>query len=237
MRRAIMLLAKRIGIVLKLYRRSLLVRFGKERSRALATITAPLAPYWTAFQARLDRLTVKQQRIVAASSAVFLQLLAVLLLAIGLRVSTAVPSAEVTLSMGGELGTSAPAPKPPLIVPETPVITPPVIDIADTITSDETPTPGSPDVTMPAMAIAEAHALPALPDAMRNERVATVRLLIEVSEGGSISDAHVQSSCGNAALDQLAIEWVKAHWRYKPALRNGVPYGVETTAIVAFLRA
>ena len=57
---------------------------------------------------------------------------------------------------------------------------------------------------------------------------------LRVADDGTVSDAVVDSSSGSREIDTLAIAWVKAHWRYRPALRGGLPVVVTTTAIVPF---
>lgn len=167
------------------------------------------------------------------------QVFAFLFLAIGLRVTGAMPALESEVTIGGPFGSTTDAPKPPpFAIPDIPAVTPPIIEISDAITTDAVAsTTGSPNVTVPAQAIAEAHVFPLLPKTIRAAGTPLVRLLVFVNESGSVSDAKVQASSGIATLDQLAIDWVKTHWRYRPALRGGIPYAVETTAVVAFVRA
>ena len=56
-------------------------------------------------------------------------------------------------------------------------------------------------------------------------------LHISISATGDVTDASVTTSSGTDELDQAAIEWVKSHWRYKPAIHSGQP--VASTANVA----
>jgi protein TonB len=70
--------------------------------------------------------------------------------------------------------------------------------------------------------------------AVRLGKEGTVTLSISVSASGTVTDATVVKSSGNDELDQAAIQWVKSHWRYKPAIRNGQPAGGTVQANVRF---
>jgi len=47
-------------------------------------------------------------------------------------------------------------------------------------------------------------------------------------------NASVTQSSGFPALDESAVAWVMAHWKYKPAIRGGVPVTSQTQAAVKF---
>ena len=68
----------------------------------------------------------------------------------------------------------------------------------------------------------------------RNGVQGTVRLHIYVTAQGTVSNATVVSSSGNAELDSNAVSWVIAHWKYKPALASGTPVASETDANVVY---
>ncbi|MBL6854693.1 MAG: TonB family protein [Alphaproteobacteria bacterium] len=90
-------------------------------------------------------------------------------------------------------------------------------------------------MTVPAEAIGETHTAPTLSaDLTDIARKSTLRLRLRVAEDGSIKDASVDASTGSAQLDRIALAWVRAHWRYRPALRDGTPIAVTTTALVRF---
>jgi protein TonB len=59
--------------------------------------------------------------------------------------------------------------------------------------------------------------------ALRLGKEGTATLSVSVSASGTVTDATVVSSSGDDELDQAAVQWVKAHWKYKPAIRNGEP--------------
>lgn len=62
----------------------------------------------------------------------------------------------------------------------------------------------------------------------------TLRLRLLVLPDGSVFDAKVEKSTGEAEIDQLAIGWIRAEWRYLPAMVNGRPITAWTTVIVRF---
>jgi len=108
----------------------------------------------------------------------------------------------------------APPPRP------APVVTPPPPPAA----------PALPDTE--AVGIACTHTTPPYPPvAHRLGKEGTVSLHVAISAAGDVTEASVVSSSGNDELDQAAIEWVKSHWRYKPAIHSGQP--VASTAQVA----
>jgi protein TonB len=135
---------------------------------------------------------------------------------------------------------------PTLVTPGTPIPQPPKV------WEDSNPnTPYSPPTTsgngdtgttqtllptlMPARAIASTHTIPMYPPiAARLSEQGSVRLTLDIDEQGYVTDAAVIGSSGYSALDAAAIAWVKAHWRYAPALRDGVPIRSSTNAIVTF---
>jgi protein TonB len=141
----------------------------------------------------------------------------------------------------------APAPKVPVVMlPDTPVVQTapkPIIDI-----QPETPTgilgrpssmpqaPVGPTVADQAVAgIAATHTIPPYPPlARRLGEQGTVTLRLTISPQGVITGADVLKSSGYAELDQGAISWVMAHWKYKPAVQNGSPVASQTNAAVMF---
>lgn len=62
----------------------------------------------------------------------------------------------------------------------------------------------------------------------------SLRLRILVMPDGSVLAAEVAQSTGEAEIDHLAIEWVKADWRYQPASVNGRPIEAWMTVVVRF---
>lgn len=129
-------------------------------------------------------------------------------------------------------------PPPPAPVQQVQQATPP-----PRMTPPPQPTPITPPAPPPAPAIpdsgpagiASTHTTPPYPVlARRLGKEGTVTLSLSVSASGDVTGATVVSSSGNGDLDRAAIEWVKAHWRYKPAIRNGQPAAGTVQAAVRF---
>ncbi|HEY2034911.1 MAG TPA: energy transducer TonB [Rhizomicrobium sp.] len=79
------------------------------------------------------------------------------------------------------------------------------------------------------------HTTPPYPAvARRLDQQGTVVLSITVAADGSVSAAQVATSSGVPELDQAALDWVKAHWRYKPAMQGGAAVPSTTQAAVKF---
>jgi TonB family protein len=74
--------------------------------------------------------------------------------------------------------------------------------------------------------------LPALFRTLGNGISLIVRIFVQPD--GSISDAHVVKTSGDAKLDEVAIEYVKQNWRYIPASISGRPVEDWTTVLVPF---
>ncbi len=111
---------------------------------------------------------------------------------------------------------------------------PPIEIVAAALVESAAPPQGSPNVTRPAMAVADAHVFPQLPADLASHVRATVRLLLMLRSDGTVARAELSSTSGIAVLDQLAIQWVERHWRYLPALENGLAIPSATIAVVSF---
>ena len=75
------------------------------------------------------------------------------------------------------------------------------------------------------------HWLPRYPyEAWAKHVEGDVDVIVTISSGGDLLDAHVDRSSGNASLDAAALEAVR-HYRFRPATKAGEP--VEAQAIVA----
>lgn len=127
-----------------------------------------------------------------------------------------------------------PLPPPPvnptMTKPTTPVIPIPQIPVdsgnGGPILTAPTPSNGGSPSTLdsyaPASAIAATHTIPAYPALDRRlDHEGTVLLTVAIDTEGNVSDASVLKSSGFEGLDAAAVAWVKEHWRYKPATRNG----------------
>ena len=73
-----------------------------------------------------------------------------------------------------------------------------------------------------------------MPAGSQLESQASVQLILSVTETGTVSGAQIRGSSGFRVLDDIAVAWVKDHWRYRPAMLDGKPVAVTTLAIVIF---
>ena len=97
-----------------------------------------------------------------------------------------------------------------------------------------TTTPGSAVIAGP-IAIAATHTTPPYPaSSLRLGEQGTVRLALAIASDGRVMTATVERSSGSAALDQAAADWVRAHWRYRPAVKDGAAIAATTEADVRF---
>jgi len=135
-----------------------------------------------------------------------------------------------------------PPPHPPVAGPVVDDFVPPV---APPIDYDTPPPTGgtiivgiNPPTSGPSVAarsVAGMHTIPDYPQLSRrlNEE-GVVFLRLAISETGAVSDATVMKSSGHTRLDEAAVSWVKAHWRYHPAMQNGQPVASTTESQVKF---
>jgi protein TonB len=144
--------------------------------------------------------------------------------------------------------TAHPTPPPPInptmAKPTTTNIPAPWIPIDHGAASGPTITGPTPDGgTMPltpetyaaASAIAATHTIPSYPALDRRlDHEGTVLLTVAIDTNGNVSDASVTKSSGFEGLDAAAVAWVKEHWRYKPATRNGNAVAATARAEVTF---
>jgi len=191
------------------------------------------------------------ERVVGIAFVVLLHVLAISAIVFGLRtqIDKIVP--------GGFIVHFIPTPPKPLPVTHVPnptlptlrnepVFQPPIIDIApdaaSTITVRTGPTP-PPQQQQQQVAIADSaasgvagtHTIPPYPmTAIRLSEEGRVMLHLTISTEGTVTGASVTQSSGFADLDQSAVAWVLAHWKYKPATRGGVAVASATDAAVVF---
>ncbi|MEJ0028510.1 MAG: TonB family protein [Rhizomicrobium sp.] len=136
-----------------------------------------------------------------------------------------------------------PPPKPVLVQPHETVdtIPPPVIAVANDqpppITLPQTPAnnapPAQPDTG--ASGVSSTHSTPPYPAVARlAAHQGTVTLQLVISAQGDVASASVIRSSGFPELDQAAVAWVQAHWKYKPAMQNGAPVPSQAQAAVKF---
>lgn len=138
--------------------------------------------------------------------------------------------------------TVQPPPPTTLVKPtDVPTVPQPVIDIQQpqqpaTTVNVQPQQPNPPAVTDASVSgLTSTHSTPPYPpNARRLSEQGSVTLKIMVTAQGAVSDAQVVQTSGYPDLDQTAVEWVKAHWRYKPAMQGGVAVASVTQAIVKF---
>jgi protein TonB len=130
-------------------------------------------------------------------------------------------------------------PKPVLLQPtDTSTIRPPDIAIASADGPSISVSPSNPANVVPdsgAAGISSSHSTPPYPVEARNAaHQGTVLLQLTVSPRGDVVAAMVVASSGYPELDQTAVDCVIAHWKYKPAIQNGVSVTSQTRAAVKF---
>ena len=142
--------------------------------------------------------------------------------------------------------TPPPEPKlPKAEVPKVPPIEdfhtqyPPQTDGGITVTPNAQPANSSPAVPngidRAPVSIAGTHTTPPYPVVARRvgaEGVVTLRLT--VGTDGQVSAAEIVTSAGRDDLDQAARDWILAHWRCRPALKDGNPVPAQLLASVAY---
>lgn len=147
-----------------------------------------------------------------------------------------------------EQETQPPPPQAQLQKPTLPTIAPPEIQVQQQqqvqtpITVQTAPQPTTPvapvnpsPVSTNASGIMNTHTIPPYPEMERRMgREGTVTLRIQIDTTGNVTDAQVENSSGDQALDQAAVDWVKAHWKYKPAIQNGTAVAATSEAAVKF---
>lgn len=75
---------------------------------------------------------------------------------------------------------------------------------------------------------------PVYPESARQSGASgTVLVGLAINEAGTVSDAWVESSSGNDALDRAAVQAVLS-WQFIPARQNGLPVPVHTRVPVIF---
>jgi len=131
-----------------------------------------------------------------------------------------------------------PVPRPWMHRPEKPAATPPTIPEAgpgDRGIATAPPGPGNAIADTVATPIYATHTIPPYPPlARRLGQEGTVELRIAVAPDGSVADVAIVKSSGMQTLDRTAADWVKAHWRYSPAIKGGTAVASTVLAAVTF---
>ena len=92
-----------------------------------------------------------------------------------------------------------------------------------------------PSVDSAAAGLGSTHTTPPYPlEAQLQSHQGTVLLAITVSPQGDVVAANVLRSSGYPELDEVAVSWVIAHWKYRPAHVDGMAVTSQTQAAVKF---
>lgn len=143
------------------------------------------------------------------------------------------PPSEPTVALP-DINIERPAPHTitAVAVPK-PVVAPPAP--APVVAPPAPPAPPAPIPETPLQSVAATHTTPPYPEmARRMGEHGRVQLRISVAASGDITDVALTQSSGHADLDEAALEWVKSHWRYKAATRDGAGVPSQTSAVVVF---
>ena len=187
------------------------------------------------------------ERIVGVGFVGFLHLLAIYALVMGLapKIYKAIeqPIQMIDLTPQPPKNPDVPKPKiPDLPAPalDDATVPPPTFDIApDTappMRGDVAQQPQQPAAAdTAAVGVTSTHTTPPYPGLARKlGEQGTVKLRLAISPQGVVIAADVVQSSGFTDLDQTAVGWVLANWKYKPAVRGGVAVASTALAAVVF---
>jgi len=210
---------------------------------------------------RAQTQTSPQQRIFGIAFAVTMEAVIVYTLMVALGYAPAPPAIPgdlivVNVAPASKDDVTPPPPTqtfdPPPLVIDAPVVTldytPPVQPRTISLPPPApAPTPTAPPRTAPqpavplapaftaARSIASTHTTPEYPFISRRLREqGTLRLKLTIDDKGSVTEAVVVNSSGFERLDEAAVSWVKAKWRYMPAMQGTKAVASMTDAIVEF---
>ena len=186
---------------------------------------------------------VAPRRIGSATFVILLHIGIVFALIVGLKQGAIVKKLEdIKVSVEKEKVTPKPPPPPPPTIkqPPPPFVPPPEFQIqteapqTNAITTQSVvTTPPAPPPPTQLHAIGRTHVLPPYPPlALRLGQQGTTVLKVTISDQGDVTDATVQKSSGFDTLDQAAVNFVKAHWRWEPPTQNGKPTAAITLVAI-----
>lgn len=179
---------------------------------------------------------------IAFVGALHIALIYALLHGLGMTIIQHIPTVTEAQVLKPE--TTKPPETPPK--PVDPVMAQPTVDTMpvpriDIVTRPANPVHVKPATGAPMPADRAAHALgnthsvpPYPPMARRLAHQGRVMLRLSISAQGRVVRAEIVTSSGWPELDAQAVDWVKAHWRYSPALRGGVAVASQAMAAVKF---
>jgi len=206
-----------------------------------------------------ERTSTRRRVVLSLAAALGLQAMIVYALIAGLTPQgVLVASSELVARILDETKVQRVAPAPPipiLAAPQLPSAPLPEIRIrasappkysistaaraAPTITAPQAPVGAGPAQPIPTaigvQAVPGTHTAPPYPElARRLAEQGTVTIRIAITAGGAINDVAVLHSSGSARLDTAAVNWVKAHWKYRAASRRGVAVSSQVDAKIVF---
>jgi protein TonB len=95
--------------------------------------------------------------------------------------------------------------------------------------------PPPPPVFTPARAIAATQTIPEYPPLSRRlSEQGTLRLKLTIDQRGTVTAATVVNSSGFQRLDDAAVNWIRSHWRYTPAMQGSRAVPSTAYTIVEF---
>jgi protein TonB len=188
------------------------------------------------------RPVISRQRAIGLGLVGLLHVLFVWALIEGLatKIVTAIPQElKATVIAPSPKETAPPAPPQPTMVVPKNTITPPEIKLDNQPSQASIQQPMAPAAASTpstrANGISSTHTTPPYPsDAKEKGHQGTVVLHIMISAQGAVTSATVSKSSGFPELDQEALSWVTSHWKYKPAIENGVAVASASDAQVVF---
>lgn len=191
-------------------------------------------------QAEAGRMSPQRMAAIGAVGAIHIVFIWALVTGMAQKIVKALPP-----ELKVDIVTAPPAPPTPPSVPtpmqiapkDIPDVPPPVIDIQQSAPTApvQVTTSAAPPANTSLSGVINTHTIPPYPDiAKRLGEQGFVQLHLTISPAGDVTQATVTKSSGFADLDQTAVDWVVAHWKYKPAVQNGAPVASATDAIVKF---
>ena len=179
------------------------------------------------------------QRTMASGFTIALNLLVLWIVVLNLRPHAPVvtlPVFSITI-FGSTSAAQQVPPEPALVKPSDTLAAIPDIEVdasTQTASAHELAVQGS-QILAPRPDPKHINALPAVPAAFAKPGAdVTLILRVYIQADGAVTDAQIARSSGDARLDQFVASYVKANWRYLPALASGVAISDWTTILVPF---
>jgi TonB family protein len=176
---------------------------------------------------------MEPNRAVAAALVVLLHIMFVWLLVLGVVIAPARSGRELTIRLM-RLTALRPSPLPPnapaLMRPSLLAAPPPRFDVQ----------PDAPTISSPRPDPAHANAMPPIPadspSLVATGRPVVVLLKVLVLKDGTVGEAAVSGPSGFVTLDNAALAYVRAHWRFLPGVAAGQLVADWATVEVLFRR-